>query len=126
MSHGYGCLPTIIAPQLLDTVSTHPAFVIFPKKKLRLYNAMLPVSVIQTNLLSDNHICTITELHVHCVRSTGSTLITLVHIGYATRSKYVSAQHSYNIRGKIAKRGRIDFSPKLPKMAPIPPLCKNN
>ena len=100
MSHGYGGLPTVIAPQLLDTVSTHPAFVIFPpQKKLRLYNAMLPVSVIQTNLLSDNHICTITELHVHCVLSTGSTLITLVHIGYATRSKYVRAQRSYYITG---------------------------
>ena len=53
----------------------------------------------QCCLLTDNHICTITELYVHRVRSTERTLITLVQIGYATRSKYIRVQRSYYITG---------------------------
>ena len=74
------------------------------------YTAMLPVSVIRTNLLSDNHICTITELHVHCVLSTGSTLITLVHIGLCNEIEVrKGATFLLYHGGKIAKRGRIDI-----------------
>ena len=70
---------------------------------------MLPESVIQTNAVCKNHICKIIELYDHRVRSTGSTFITLVHIGYATRSKYIikGALLLY-YGGKMAKRGRID------------------
>ena len=82
---------------------------------------MLPESVDwidQSFLLTNLYICTITGLYIHCVRSTGSTLIILVHIGYATRSNSKGATILLYYRVKIAKRGRIDISPKLPKMAP--------
>ena len=51
----------------------------------------------QCILLTENHICTykITELRVPCVRSTGSALITLVRIGYVTRSKIKELKEMY-------------------------------
>ena len=53
----------------------------------------------------------ITELCVLCVRSTGSTLITLVRIGYAMRSKYVRAQCSYYNTGvKCLKEEKLTKS----------------
>ena len=58
-------------------------------------NASCECIPVQCSLLTDNYKQIITELHVPCVRSTGSTLITLVHIGYAMRSKYARAQCSY-------------------------------
>ena len=60
-------------------------------------NASCECNPDQCILLTENHICTykITELRVSCVRSTGSALITLVRIGYVTRSKNVRTQHSY-------------------------------
>ena len=50
----------------------------------------------QCSLLTHNHMRTITEPHIHHVHSTVSTL---VHIGYAMKSKYVMAQRSYYIMG---------------------------
>ena len=53
----------------------------------------------QYSLMTDNNTHIKTNLRIPCVRSTGSTLITLVRIGYAMRSKYVRAQRSYYYTG---------------------------
>ena len=80
--------------------------------RFRLYTAMLPVNVFQTNTfywLTIMYIHIITKLRIPCIRSTGSTLITLVRIGYVVRSSTQGRKAPIIIRGKIAKRGRIDI-----------------
>ena len=59
--------------------------------------------------MTNNHIHIITEQRVPCAHSTGSTLITLVRIGYVVRSSTQGRKAPIIIRGKIAKRGRIDI-----------------
>ena len=69
----------------------------------------------QYSLLTDNYTHIITELRIPCVHSTGSTLITLVRIGYAKRSKYVRAQRSYyNMGVKWLKEEELTDVFKLP------------
>ena len=48
--------------------------------------------------MTNNHIHIITELRVPCVRSTGSTLITLVRIGYVMRSSMQGSYYNMGVK----------------------------
>ena len=69
----------------------------------------------QCSLLTDNYTHIITELRIPCVRSTGSTLITLVRIGYVEIKVRKGATLLLQYWGKMAERGRIEsFQVKFP------------